>query len=76
MADSFSGVVAFAFMVSMILLGTVLRARIPWVQSALIPASLLGGVIGFVLVSSGFAFGYTSEDFVPFAFHFLNPGSI
>lgn len=71
MADSFSGVIAFAFMVAMILAGTVLRARVPWFQFALIPASLLGGLIGFVLVSSGNAFGYSSQDFVPFAFHFF-----
>lgn len=71
MADSFSGVIAFAFMVTMILVGTVLRARVPWFQFALIPASLLGGLIGFVLVSSGYAFGYSSQDFVPFAFHFF-----
>ena len=71
MVDSFSGVLAFAFMVSMILVGTVLRARVPWFQFALIPASLLGGLIGFLLISSGYAFGYTSQDFVPFAFHFF-----
>jgi ESS family glutamate:Na+ symporter len=71
MADSFSGVLAFAFMASMILVGTVLRARVPWFQFALIPASLLGGLIGFLLISSGYAFGYTSQDFVPFAFHFF-----
>ena len=71
MADSFSGVIAFAFMGSMILVGTVLRARISWLQFALIPASLLGGLIGFLLISSGYAFGYSSEEFVPFAFHFF-----
>ena len=71
MADSFSGILAFAFMASMILVGTVLRARVAWFQFALIPASLLGGIIGFALISSGYAFGYTSQDFVPFAFHFF-----
>ena len=71
MSDSFSGVIAFAFMCSMILVGTVLRARVPWFQFSLIPASLLGGLIGFLLISSGYALGYTSQDFVPFAFHFF-----
>ena len=56
---------------SMIFVGTVLRAHSTWLQCALIPASLLGGLIGFLLISFGYAFGYTSENFVPFAFHFF-----
>ena len=71
MADTFNGVIAFAFLVSMILLGTVLRARFRFIQSALVPASLLGGLIGFVLVSLDLSFGFKSEDFVAFAFHFF-----
>lgn len=71
MADTFSGVIAFAFLVSMILLGTVLRARLRMIQTALVPASLLGGLIGFVLVSLDLSFGFKSEDFVAFAFHFF-----
>jgi len=69
MSESFHGVIAFAFMASMILLGTILRARFRFIQSALVPASLLGGVIGFILVSLDLSFGYQSEDFVAFAFH-------
>ncbi len=69
MSDSFDGVIAFAFMASMILLGTILRARFRFIQAALVPASLLGGLIGFILVSLDLSFGYTSEDFVAFAFH-------
>ncbi len=71
MADTFHGVIAFAFMVVMILVGTILRARLPFLQHSLIPASLLGGLIGFVLVSSGLSLGYGSDDFVAFAFHFF-----
>ncbi len=71
MADSFPGVIAFAFMVAMILLGTVIRARIPTVQSSLVPASLLGGLIGFGLISFDWALGFKSEDFIVFAFHFF-----
>ena len=71
MAETFHGVIAFAFMVTMILTGTVLRARISFLQHSLIPASLLGGLIGFVLISSGFSLGFASEDFVAFAFHFF-----
>ncbi len=71
MSDTFAGVIAFAFMASMILVGTVLRARIPWLQASLMPASLIGGFLGFALISSGLSFGYVSADFVAFAFHFF-----
>ncbi|SVB45373.1 uncharacterized protein METZ01_LOCUS198227, partial [marine metagenome] len=71
MADSFHGVITFAFMVSMILVGTILRARIAILQPALIPASLLGGIIGFTLISLDLSLGFTNEDFVAFAFHFF-----
>jgi len=71
MAESFEGVIAFAFMSAMILVGTVLRARLRFIQVALIPASLLGGTIGFFLITTGFSFGFESQDFVAFAFHFF-----
>lgn len=71
MADTFDGVMAFAFMVTMVLLGAMLRARFQWLQSALIPASLLGGFIGFVLINTNLALGLESSDFVAFAFHFF-----
>lgn len=71
MADSFEGVIAFAFMVAMIFFGTMLRSGLGFIQTALIPASLLGGAIGFVLLNLGWSFGYQSSDFVAFAFHFF-----
>ncbi|HCC45774.1 MAG TPA: sodium:glutamate symporter [Gammaproteobacteria bacterium] len=71
MEDSFHGVIAFAFMVSMILVGTLLRSKFSIFQRALIPASLLGGVIGFVAISLDLSLGFTNDDFVVFAFHFF-----
>ena len=71
MSDTFHGVIAFAFMVAMILVGTILRARLAWLQAALLPASLIGGLLGFVLISTDLSLGYTSQDFVAFAFHFF-----
>ena len=71
MAATFPGVIAFAFMASMILAGVILRAKIPFLQNNLVPASLIGGVLGFVLVSSGLSFGFESSDFTFFAFHFF-----
>ena len=71
MAATFPGVIAFAFMVSMILAGVILRARITFLQNNLVPASLIGGVLGFALVSSGLSFGFESTHFTSFAFHFF-----
>ncbi len=55
----------------MLLLGTILRARVGFLRSALVPASLIGGVIGFTLIAFGMAYGYESTDFAPFTFHFF-----
>lgn len=71
MASTFPGVIAFAFMVAMIVVGVALRAKIRFLQVNLVPASLIGGVIGFVLVASGLALGFEHADFTVFAFHFF-----
>lgn len=71
MESSFHGVLAFAFLGAMLLLGTILRARVGFLRSALVPASLIGGVIGFTLIAFGMAYGYKSSDFAPFTFHFF-----
>ena len=71
MAATFPGVIAFAFMTSMIVVGVTLRARITFLQRNLVPASLIGGVLGFILISSGLSFGFSSTDFTAFAFHFF-----
>ncbi|MEZ5560014.1 MAG: sodium/glutamate symporter [Pseudomonadales bacterium] len=69
MAATFPGVIAFAFMGCMLLLGTVLRARFVLLQTALVPASLIGGLLGFGLIATGWSFGFASGDFTAFAFH-------
>ena len=71
MADTFGGVLAFAFLVCMILVGTILRANIKFLQTALVPAALIGGIVGFTLLALGWSFGYTSGDFTAFTFHFF-----
>ncbi len=71
MAATFPGVIAFAFMVSMILAGVFLRARLRPIQSALVPASLLAGLLGFVLINTDLSFGLVNSDFTAFAFHFF-----
>ena len=71
MGGTFDGVLAFAFMGALILAGVWLRARLAFLQATLLPASLVGGFIGFGLLAGGMAGGLTSADFVPFAFHFF-----
>ena len=71
MGSTFSGVTAFAFLACMLLIGTVLRARIGMFRNALLPASLIGGGVGFALVSLDWSLGYQSSDFTAFTFHFF-----
>lgn len=42
-----------------------------WLQEALLPASLIGGLLGLVLISTGLSLGYTGQDYVAFAFLFF-----
>ena len=71
MASSFEGVLAFAFLAVMLLAGTIMRANVPLFRNALIPASLIGGVLGFVLLALSMGYGYESRDFQVFTFHFF-----
>lgn len=69
--SSFDGVLAFAFLGVMLLTGTILRAKVPFLRNGLVPASLIGGVLGFTLLALGLAYGYESADFTAFTFHFF-----
>jgi len=71
MAATFPMVIAFSFMAAMLLIGTWLRANVPIFRTALIPASLIGGVIGFILISAGLSLGFEARTFAPFTFHFF-----
>ncbi len=71
MAATFPMVIAFAFMAVMLLVGTWLRASVPLFRNALVPASLIGGVVGFVLISLDLSLGFTAAAFAPFTFHFF-----
>ncbi|MFI8479792.1 sodium/glutamate symporter [Pseudomonas sp. NPDC078700] len=71
MESTFHGVMAFALLASMLLLGSVLRNRIGWLRSSLAPASIIGGVLGFVLLSMGLIPGFKADDFQALTFHFF-----
>ena len=58
----------FGFLSVMLLVGVVLRAWVPAIQRFLIPACLIGGLLGLALVSSGLAPAPVS-DLEAFAFH-------
>lgn len=71
MGGTFHGVIAFALLAGFLMLGSYLRGRIGWLRSSLVPGSIVGGVIGFALLSLGWVPGYQSSDFTALAFHFF-----
>ncbi|WP_256574058.1 sodium/glutamate symporter [Pseudomonas sp. M30-35] len=71
MESTFHGVMAFALLASMLLLGSVLRNRIGLLRSSLAPASIIGGVVGFILLSLGLIPGFEADDFQALTFHFF-----
>ena len=54
----------------MLLVGVVLRAKIGLFQKFLFPASILGGLLGFILISVGWC-NIPHETFTLFAIHFF-----
>ncbi|ERL51445.1 sodium/glutamate symporter [Halomonas huangheensis] len=71
MHDSFQGVIAFALLALMLWLGSLLRNRIPLLRMSLVPASIVGGVLGFALLSFDVLPGYSPGDFTTLTFHFF-----
>ncbi|SEG84145.1 MULTISPECIES: sodium/glutamate symporter [Marinobacterium] len=69
MGDTFHGVIAFALLATMLLIGSVLRTRISLLRRSLIPSSIIGGVIGFVLLSLDLIPGFSPQDFTALTFH-------
>lgn len=52
-ATFFPNIMAFLWIGIMLMLGVFLRAKVRFFQRILFPASLIGGLIGFVLVNAG-----------------------
>lgn len=71
MESTFHGIIAFALMSTMLLAGTLLRNWVPLFRNALVPASVIGGVLGFAFLSLGLLPGYSASDFVTLTFHFF-----
>jgi len=60
----------FGWLSIMLLVGVVLRAKIGIFQKFLFPASILGGFVGFILMSTG-VINISYDQFTLFAIHFF-----
>jgi ESS family glutamate:Na+ symporter len=76
MGSGFENLIIFGLLSLMLLIGTLLRAKVKLFQNYLLPASIIGGLLGFAIVSTGWLkFGdwqITSKDFNWFLFHSFN----
>ncbi|MFH2128857.1 MAG: sodium/glutamate symporter [bacterium] len=58
----------FGWLAVMLLIGVILRAKVGFFQKFLFPAAIIGGLIGFIVKSSGWC-SIPYETFVTFAIH-------
>jgi len=75
MMESFNPLLLFGAMGGILIVGLLCRAYIPIFQKFLVPASVIGGILGFIIVSFGW-FGLKAEMFKMFAFHLFNASFI
>ncbi|MFW6297129.1 MAG: hypothetical protein ACOC03_01390 [Desulfosalsimonas sp.] len=68
---AFEAVLMFGFFSILLLAGVVLRGWVGFIQKLLFPASLIGGLLGFVLINLH-GFGLDLELIKTFAYHFFN----
>lgn len=71
MESSFHGAIAFALMAGMLVIGSLLRKYIPLLRNSLVPASIVGGLLGFALLSLDLLPGFGAGDFTTLTFHFF-----
>lgn len=71
MLDSFYAFMPFSFVSFALILGVFLRRYVPFVQKFLVPASIAGGVVGFIIINS-FETGLNSNMFTMITFQFFN----
>ncbi len=67
----FEVLLVFGFLSIMLLAGVVLRAKVALIQRFLIPACLIGGLLGLALVATGLVAAKVA-DLEAFAFHLFN----
>ncbi len=61
---------AFGWLSIMLIVGVILRAKVGFFQKYLFPASIIGGLIGFILISVGWI-NIAHEEFARFAIFFF-----
>lgn len=62
-----------------IVIGVILRANVKWLRNNLVPASVIGGVLGMLIMQTGIVWNATSDQFTTIAgqlwsFSFANMG--
>jgi ESS family glutamate:Na+ symporter len=67
----FESMLVFGWLASMLLIGVLLRARVPFFQRFLFPSCLIGGMIGLILVNFR-VIKIAVSDLEIFAYHFFN----
>ncbi len=67
----FDIMLVLAFLSAMLLLGVALRAKVPLLQQFLFPSCLIGGVLGLVLLNTGFL-DIEISSVESLAYHFFN----
>lgn len=76
MGSGFENLILFGLLSLMLLIGTLLRAKVKVFQNYLVPASIIGGLIGFAIVSTGWLkigeWQITNNSFNWFLFHAFN----
>ncbi len=67
----FESMLVFGGLASMLLIGVLLRARVPFFQRFLFPSCLIGGIVGLILVNFR-VINIAVSDLEIFAYHFFN----
>lgn len=67
----FDGMLVFAFLSVLLLVGVGLRAKVPFFQRFLVPSCLIGGIVGLALMVSG-VISIEASSLEAFAYHFFN----
>ena len=68
---SFEPMLVFGWLASMLLIGVLLRARMPFFQRFLFPSCLIGGIAGLILINTRII-NIAASDLETFAYHFFN----
>jgi len=71
MYDTFPNIISFAILCVLLLIGTIVRVRVPFFQKNFVPASIIGGVIGLIFFSILGTENSGDHNFSAFTFHFF-----